>query len=129
MIRRHLSEMVRGWFVGDFAPTLYRTQAVEVGVKTYRRGDAEAWHLHKIATEITVVVSGEIEMSGKRYGAGDIVVVPPGEGTDFVALTDCTNVVVKLPGATGDKYGADGAALVPPTAGGPSPSSDPRQGR
>jgi hypothetical protein len=113
MIRRRLAEMVRGWFVGDFAPAVYRTGAVEVGLKIYRRGDAEDWHVHKVATEITVVVSGEIEMSGQRYGAGDIVVVGPGEGTDFVALTDATNVVVKLPGARNDKYQRDGTPAAP----------------
>ncbi|MBV9949256.1 MAG: cupin domain-containing protein [Myxococcales bacterium] len=109
MIHRRLSEMVRGWFVGDFAPSVFKTDSVEVAVKTYRRGDVEAWHYHKVATEITVVVSGEIEMSGRRYAAGDIVVIPPGEGTDFVAHTDAVNVVVKVPGARDDKYTRGGA--------------------
>ena len=31
----HLDDMTRGWFVGDFEPTLYRTDAVEVAVKHY----------------------------------------------------------------------------------------------
>ena len=38
-------------------------------------------------------------------GAGrDIVVLEPGEATDFVALTDASNVVVKVPGAANDKF-------------------------
>ena len=104
MRREKLESMVRGWFVGDFTPTLYRTDAVEVGVKTYNAGDHEVWHYHKIATEITVIIEGEVEMNGVRYGKGDIIVVEPNEGTDFHALTDAVNVVVKLPGATNDKY-------------------------
>lgn len=43
-------------------------------------------------------------MNGHRYAPGDIVIVDPGEGTDFKAITDATNVVVKLPGANSDKY-------------------------
>lgn len=104
MRKARLEEMVRGWFVGNFSPTLYPTNEVEVGVKTYKAGDAEAWHYHKIATEITVIVSGEVEMNGERHAAGDIIVIEPNEGTDFRAVTDAVNVVVKLPGANNDKY-------------------------
>ena len=78
--------------------------ACEVAVKHYAAGDREDVHHHRIATEITLIVSGEVEMMGRRWGAGDIVVVEPGEATDFVAHTDAVNVVVKLPSAAGDKY-------------------------
>src|SRR5205085_6148550 len=74
-----LEDMVRGWFVGDFNPTLIRTQDVEVGVKSYEAGAHEKWHYHKIATEVTVIISGEVEMNGKRYGKGDIIVIEPGD--------------------------------------------------
>lgn len=99
-----LETMVKGWFVGNFAPTLHQTGDVEVAVKDYRAGDYEDWHFHKIAREITVIIAGEVEMNGARYGQGDMIVIEPGEGTDFRALTDTTNVVVKIPGASNDKY-------------------------
>ena len=96
--------MVKGWFVGNFSPTLHQTQSVEVAVKRYRAGETETAHYHKIATEFTVVTQGEVEMNGKRYVSGDIVVIEPGDVTDFKALTDATTTVVKIPGATQDKY-------------------------
>ena len=99
-----LDDMVKGWFVGNFEPTLYRTNDVEVAVKRYKPGDYDAAHFHKIATEITVVVSGRVRMNSVEYGAGDIIVMEPGDVTDFEALTDVVNVVVKLPGANNDKY-------------------------
>jgi hypothetical protein len=43
-------------------------------------------------------------INGRVFAAGDIVVVKPGEATDFEALTDTTTTVVKLPSAKGDKY-------------------------
>ena len=104
MRRDTLDAMVRGWFVGNFTPSLYQTNDVEVAVQRYKAGDYETWHYHKIATEINVIVQGEVEMNGQRFGVGDIVVMEPGEGTDFRALTDVVNVVVKLPGANNDKY-------------------------
>ena len=110
MRKARLEDMVRGWFVGNFEPTVHSTEAVEIGVKNYSPGEYEPTHHHRIATEITVVVSGEVEMNGERHKAGDIIVISPYEATDFRALTEVTNVVVKLPGVTNDKY--DGVPLV-----------------
>lgn len=99
-----IDDMVKGWFVGNFEPTLYNTNDCEVAVKSYKAGDHEDKHYHKIATEITVIVSGEVLMFGQKYTAGDIIVCEPGDATDFTALTDAVNAVVKLPGANNDKY-------------------------
>lgn len=99
-----LADMVKGWFVGAFSPTAYATTECEVAVKTYKKGDREETHYHKVATEITVVISGQVKMLGKVWSAGDIVVLDPYTATDFEALTDASNVVVKLPGAPNDKY-------------------------
>jgi quercetin dioxygenase-like cupin family protein len=100
----HLDQMTKGWFIGNFEPSLHKTNAVEVAVKTYAAGSYEAMHFHKVATEFTVIVSGEVEMRGQRYGAGSIIVIPPQEATDFRALTDVVTTVVKVPGANNDKY-------------------------
>jgi hypothetical protein len=99
-----LDDMVRGWFVGDFEPTAYRSSEVEVAIKHYRAGDAEERHVHKIATELTAVVSGSVRMEGRELHAGDILKLDPGEPCDFLALTDATVVAVKLPAVAGDKY-------------------------
>ena len=99
-----LDDMKMGWFVGNFEPTLYQTNDCEVAVKKYKKGDHDKKHYHKIATEITVVVQGKVRMSGNEYGAGDIIIIEPGEATDFTALEDTMNVVVKIPGANHDKY-------------------------
>ena len=92
----HLDDMIKGWFVGDFSPVAFSTKDCEVAVKKYKAGDCEGAHHHKIATEITVVVSGfKLGCLGKLGRTGDIVVVEPGTVTDFEALTDAVNVVVK----------------------------------
>ena len=57
-----LEDMVKGWFVGNFDPTLIKTNDVEVAVKEYKKGDYEEKHYHKIATEITVIVSGKVRI-------------------------------------------------------------------
>jgi hypothetical protein len=104
MNHEHLKNMVKGWFVGNFSPTAFSTDACEVAVKKYVAGDKESAHFHKIATEVTLVLSGKVRMSGREWSEGDIIVLNPGEITDFEALTDAINVVVKVPGAANDKY-------------------------
>ena len=99
-----LEDMTKGWFVGNFTPTLFSTNDVEVAVKEYKKGQKEARHHHKIATEITVVISGKIRMNDIVYSKGDIIVMYPNEATDFEALEDTVNAVVKIPGANNDKY-------------------------
>lgn len=99
-----LENMVKGWFVGDFIPTAMATSACEVAIKKYKAGDCEDIHYHKIATEVTVVISGHIKMAGKEWFEGDIVVLYPNEETDFESITDSITVVVKCPGASNDKY-------------------------
>ena len=100
-----LENMINGWFVGNFEPTLLKTNDVEVAVKKYNKGDYEERHYHKIATEITVITNGRVKMNGVEYKKGDIIVMEPNESTDFECLEDGTqNIVVKIPGANNDKY-------------------------
>jgi len=99
-----LENMVKGWFIGDFEPSLYKTNDVEVGVKYYKEGDYEPSHFHKIATEFTVILDGRVEMNGNIYESGSILKILPNESTDFKALTNVKTVVVKIPGASNDKY-------------------------
>lgn len=104
MKTEQLDNMIKGWFVGDFKPTAYKTNACEVAVKKYKAGEKESCHYHAIATEITLVLSGSVRMNGVNWNAGDIIILNPGEETDFEALTDTVNVVVKTPSVKNDKF-------------------------
>lgn len=104
MKKYKLTEMTKGWFVGNFEPAVIKSDAAEVAVKSYVAGTIEPKHYHKIAPEVTLIVSGEVRMNDSYHSAGDIVLIDPEEATDFEALTDVTTVVVKLPSVAGDKY-------------------------
>lgn len=100
-----LLNMKGGWFIGNFEPSLLKTNDAEVAVKIYKKDDYEKAHYHKIATEYTVIISGRVKMNNVEYKAGDIIVMKPGESTDFESLEDgTTNVIVKIPGINDDKY-------------------------
>ncbi len=99
-----LSEMTGGWFVGAFAPVVLHTDVCEVACKRYRAGAVEPRHVHRIATEVTLIVSGRVVMNGTELTAGQIIRLEPGEPADFAALEDTVTVVVKTPSVAGDKY-------------------------
>ena len=99
-----LEDMVGGWFVGGFSPSVLSTRDVEVAVKSYKAGDYEPAHYHKLATEITVILKGKARMNGVDYSCGTILLMEPGLPTDFFAINDVVTVVVKHPGALNDKY-------------------------
>jgi len=99
-----LTSMHKGWFIGDFIPSIYANKNFEVAVKKYNSGDYEAKHLHKLATEVTVIVSGEARMNNILVCEGDIITILPGEVADFCALNQVTTVVVKFPSVLDDKY-------------------------
>ncbi len=106
--------MVGGWFVGNFSPALAQSEHVEVAIKRYKAGDKEAAHVHRVATELTVCVSGQFRMT-PVYEQGllgnpwlvcpdEVITLDPGDAVAFEALTDCVCCVVKMPSVKGDKY-------------------------
>jgi quercetin dioxygenase-like cupin family protein len=104
-VKKHrLKDFARGWIIGDFDPSIIRTKDFEFMVRHYQAGDTEQKHIHKIADEITVIVSGIFKMNGEILEAGDIIHLTPGEPADFECLEDGANAVIKTPSVMGDKY-------------------------
>ena len=120
MTHRRLEDMVGGWFVGNFDPSVLRTAACEVACKHYAAGAHEAAHVHRVATEVTLIAAGRVQMCGRTFVTGDIVILEPGEATDFTAIDSSTTVVVKLPSVAGDKYPVD----LPAARGGSGPHAN-----
>jgi len=99
-----LDTFFKGWVVGNFEPSLFKTNDFEVAVKEYKTGDYEQKHYHKVATEITIITDGLVRMNGVVYTKGDVITIEPGEATDFKVLYDTTTTVIKFPCVEGDKY-------------------------
>lgn len=98
-----LENFLGGWFIGDFLPTVFRTENFELCLKRYARGDVEPLHHQRIATEYTVIVSGRARFGNVIVKEDDIVVVQPEESCDFQALEDVVLVAVKVPSLPADK--------------------------
>lgn len=101
-----LENFHRGWFIGNFEPSLLKTSQFEVGILRHKKGEVWPCHYHT-AIEINYIISGQIKMHGQILNAGDVFVMEPYEVADPEFLSDCEVVVVKTPSTPGDKYLAD----------------------
>lgn len=99
-----LDKMTRGWFIGNFEPSLYKTEEFEVAVLTHTKGEKWPAHYHKLATEYNVLLSGSMFCCGQELQTGDIFIIEPNEIADPIFHEDCTIVCVKIPGKPKDKY-------------------------
>lgn len=103
MIKDDISVYQGGWFIGDFTPSLFQNEHLEVAVKFFKKGDMERSHKQILATEITVVSYGTVRLGELVLGAGEILIIPPGKFADFEALTDGALTCVKFPSIPSDK--------------------------
>lgn len=99
----NIDDFIKGWFIGDFSPSLHKNSDFEVAVKFFQKGEVEASHKQLIATEITVVIQGEIRLGGSFFSRGDVISIPPHEVADFESLTDSSLVCIKFPSIPNDK--------------------------
>lgn len=99
-----LDDFTKGWFVGNFTPTIINTKECEVAVKVYKKGDTDEVHYHKATDEITAVVYGKCKINDQVFGPGDIIWFEKNDVSKFEVLEDSANVVVKIPSVKGDKY-------------------------
>lgn len=104
MIKRNIDEFYRGWFIGNFEPTLLKTDQFEVSILKHTKGEQWAKHYHAIATEYNVLLTGSMKINGEPMVEGDVFVIEPGEAAEPEFLEDCTLVCVKTPSLPGDKY-------------------------
>ena len=104
MIINDLKNMFRGWFVGNFEPSIYKTDQFEVGILFHPKGEKWPKHYHKEAVEINVFISGKMILNGEELTSGNIFLIEKNEIAEPEFLEDCTIVCVKSPSIPGDKY-------------------------
>ncbi len=104
MEKYNIEKFKKGWFIGDFIPSLFQTNLFEAALKQYNKGQKEDKHYHKIATEFTLVVTGKIKINDVEVNANEVIKIEPNEWAEFEALEDSSTVVIKIPSLSTDKY-------------------------
>ncbi len=98
--------MFKGWFIGDFDPSIIKTKKVEVAHHFHEAGyiDEGGSHYHKIATEVNYVIKGDVVVDGVKLASGDFFVYEPYDNSDVQFISDTDLIVVKMPSCRNDKY-------------------------
>jgi quercetin dioxygenase-like cupin family protein len=100
----NIKDFKGGWFLGNFEPSIEKFSQFEIGIVKHHRGQKWDNHIHKVATEYNVILSGTLRMQGQLLHKGDIFVMKPYELSDSEFLEDCEILVIKVPSVPGDKY-------------------------
>ena len=103
MIIKRIEDFKRGWFIGNFEPSLLKTN-VEVAVMHKTKGTICPDHYHKHSTEYNVIVTGKLVVNGVTLTDGDIFVLHPYELSISEVLEDTTIVVFRDSSDSTDKY-------------------------
>jgi quercetin dioxygenase-like cupin family protein len=104
MIKKNIKEFWRGWFIGNFEPSVFKTEQFEVGLLTHKKGEVWPAHYHKIGTEFNVLISGHMTIADTEIYPGDVFYFNPGDVADPTFHEDCQVLCVKTPSIPGDKY-------------------------
>ena len=104
MKKHRIENFTRGWFIGDFDPSVLRTKDFEVGLLTHKKDEVWPKHYHKIGTEYNVLISGSMTVCEEKINTGDLFIIEPNEIARPVFHEDCIILCVKAPSAPKDKY-------------------------
>lgn len=101
---KRLESFKGGWFIGNFEPSVLKTQDFEVAIHHYRANQEWSAHMHKIATEYNVLIDGRMRVCNKELVPGDVFIIEPNEIAAPIYHTNCTILIIKVPSVPGDKY-------------------------
>jgi len=92
------SDMINGWFIGNFSPSVIKTDNFEVCLKDINPNIKDCSHYHLKGNEVTLIVSGILKINNKTLKEGDIFLIEPNEKVfpvclkkgKIIAIRDCS---------------------------------------
>ena len=90
--------------IGDFQPSILKTDLFEVGYLFHKKGETWPKHYHNVATEYNLLVRGSMKVCGTKITPGQIFIIEPNEIAEPIFYEDCEIVCIKAPSLPKDKY-------------------------
>lgn len=103
----HIKNYKRGWFIGNFNPSILKTDKFEIAVMHHDAGEYVQPHFQKTALEYNVVISGRLRCNGHEFVTGDIFVYDILEVADVVVIEETYILCIKTPSLPDDKVLVD----------------------
>jgi len=101
MIIDNLKNMKDGWLIGNFEPSILKTDSFEVCVKEVKNDEP---HYHKKGKEYNIVLDGEVEINGTIFKKDDVFIIEAFEVVNVEVLGYCRVLVVRPYSNPKDKY-------------------------
>lgn len=102
MEKINMKKMKRGYFIGDFEPSAFRTNQVEICYKGASKYTLDAGYYRKIDVQFIFLNRGTAEINGKKFKKFDLIKFEPGEVINIFALTNIEMTIIRFPGTKGD---------------------------
>ena len=98
-----IEDFTRGWFIGDFEPSILKNTGMELGFMKHKKGETIKFHYHEHCTEINLLVKGKMSNCGKNIEKGDIFVFDKYSPACPIFLEDSEIVCFKSKPSNNDK--------------------------
>ena len=104
MKKYNLKDFEKGWFIGNFEPSIFKTKEFEIALLSHHKDEVWPKHFHKEADEVNVLISGSMAVNNVQIFPGDIFHIEKNEIVEPIFYEDCKLICVKFPSIPGDKY-------------------------
>lgn len=92
------------WLIGDFLPSIIKTDKFEVGIHSHKKNEPTESHFHLKTKEINVIISGKMRVGNDILSKDDIFVFVEGQISDVNFLEDTVLLVIRNGSFPNDKY-------------------------
>lgn len=99
-----LSEFTRGWFIGNFTPSILKTCDFEIAKLHHIKNEKWPFHYHVEADEYNILLKGKMILNGQPINEGTLFIIHKNEIACPFFLEDCQVLCIKAPSSPKDKF-------------------------
>ena len=99
-----LDSMKRGWLVGNFEPSILKTDLFEVAYMKHKKDEYWPPHTHNEINEYNVLIKGKMKINNESLEEGSVFIIPKGMLSHARFLKDCEVLCIKVPSVPSDKH-------------------------
>jgi hypothetical protein len=98
-----LEDMFRGWYIGNFEPSIFKHAGIECGYLLHKKGEKWPTHYHNNIIEVNLLIKGKMILNDIEINENEIFVIDKKALACPIFLEDCYIVCIKIPSMVGDK--------------------------
>jgi dTDP-glucose pyrophosphorylase len=100
----NIHDFTRGWFIGDFLPSIIKTKNYEIALLTHLKDEQWDYHYHEKSDEINFLINGKMRINDRIITERQVFYIPKKQIACPQFLENCKILCIKFPSVIGDKY-------------------------